>query len=133
MEFSIRNRAPPLRGPAANPSATALVLFAGAAMSQAQSSVRLSSVTPVTEWTKVVTNGDFQAQGLMVGGQHPDPTGENNDLFAARQGFLPGSQGIVSRSELAAKRGVSVGALDVAVHRSRQRDGARLREQVVEQ
>ncbi len=51
-------------------------------------------------------------------------------LFEGLQGFLPGGQGSVSRAELAAKRGVSVGAIDVAVHRLRQRFGALLREQV---
>jgi RNA polymerase sigma-70 factor (ECF subfamily) len=55
---------------------------------------------------------------------------EKRDLFEALEGFLPGGQGEVSRGELAAKRGVSVGAIDVAVHRLRQRFGALLREQV---
>jgi DNA-directed RNA polymerase specialized sigma24 family protein len=56
--------------------------------------------------------------------------GGKDDLFAALQGFLPGGEGSVSRAELAAQRGVSVGAIDVAVHRLRQRFGACLREQV---
>jgi DNA-directed RNA polymerase specialized sigma24 family protein len=56
--------------------------------------------------------------------------GEKGDLFDALQGFLPSGEGSVSRAELAAKRGVSVGAIDVAVHRLRQRFGALLREQV---
>ena len=46
------------------------------------------------------------------------------------EGLLPGGQPSVSRAELAAKRGVSLGAIDVAVHRLRQRFGALLREQV---
>jgi hypothetical protein len=37
---------------------------------------------------------------------------------------------LTSRAELAAKRGVSVGAIDVAIHRLRQRFGALLRDQV---
>ncbi len=41
----------------------------------AQSSIKLSALTPGTEWTKMVTNGDFQAQGPLVGGRHPNPTG----------------------------------------------------------
>ena len=49
------------------------------------------------------------------------------DLFDALHGFLPGGQGDVSRAELAAERGVSAGAIDVAVHRLRQRFGALLR------
>jgi RNA polymerase sigma-70 factor (ECF subfamily) len=50
------------------------------------------------------------------------------DAFDELQGFLPGGQGTASRTELAAKRGVSAGAIDVAVHRLRQRFGALLRE-----
>lgn len=55
---------------------------------------------------------------------------EKLDLFEALQGFLPGGQGSVSRAELAAKRGVSLGAIDVAIHRLRHRCGALLRAQV---
>jgi len=51
-------------------------------------------------------------------------------VFEELKGFLPGGQGSESRPDLAAKRGVSVGAIDVAVHRLRQRFGALLREQV---
>ncbi len=57
---------------------------------------------------------------------------EKGELFEQLEGFLPGGHGTVSRAELAAKRGVSVGAIDVAVHRLRQRFGALLREQVSE-
>jgi DNA-directed RNA polymerase specialized sigma24 family protein len=51
-------------------------------------------------------------------------------LFEQLQGFLPGGQGVTSRAELAARRGVTVGAIDVAIHRLRQRFGVLLREQV---
>ncbi len=57
---------------------------------------------------------------------------EKSDLFEALQGFLPGGQGNSSRAELAARRGISVGAIDVAIHRLRQRFGALLREQVAQ-
>ncbi|MCW5551492.1 MAG: sigma-70 family RNA polymerase sigma factor [Verrucomicrobiae bacterium] len=57
---------------------------------------------------------------------------EKRELFDDLQGFLPGGQGNVSRAELAAKRGVSVGAIDVAVHRLKQRFGVLLREQVAQ-
>jgi RNA polymerase sigma factor (sigma-70 family) len=57
---------------------------------------------------------------------------ERRQQFEELQGFLPGSQETLSRAELAAKRGVSVGAIDVAVHRLRQRFGALLREQVAQ-
>jgi RNA polymerase sigma-70 factor (ECF subfamily) len=59
-------------------------------------------------------------------------TGEKQELFDELRGFLPGGQATVSRAELAAKRGVSVGAIDVAVHRLRQRFGVLLREQVAQ-
>ena len=48
------------------------------------------------------------------------------------EGFLPCGQGSVSRADLAAKRGVSIGAIDVAIHRLRQRFGALLRQQVAQ-
>jgi len=57
---------------------------------------------------------------------------EQRARFAELQRFLPGGRGSVSRTELAAKRGVSVGAIDVAVHRLRQRFGAQLRQQVAQ-
>lgn len=54
------------------------------------------------------------------------------EMFEELQGALPGGRGACSRSELAARRGVTVGAIDVAVHRLRRRFGALLREQVVQ-
>jgi RNA polymerase sigma-70 factor (ECF subfamily) len=59
-------------------------------------------------------------------------TAGKSDLFEALQGFLPGGLGDASRTDVAAKRSVSVGAIDVAVHRLRQRFGVRLREQVAQ-
>jgi len=58
--------------------------------------------------------------------------GERRYLFEALQGHLPGGGEGISRAELAASRGVSVGAIDVAIHRLRQRFGAVLREQVAQ-
>jgi RNA polymerase sigma-70 factor (ECF subfamily) len=52
--------------------------------------------------------------------------------FEELQGFLPGGQPNTSRTELATKRGVTVGAIDVAVHRMRKEFGAVLREQVAQ-
>ena len=57
---------------------------------------------------------------------------EKLDAFEELQGFLPGGQGSNSRAELAVKRGVSAGAIDVAVHRLRQQFGALLRENVAQ-
>ena len=59
-------------------------------------------------------------------------TDGKSELFKQLQGFLPGGQASDSRAELAAKRGASVGAIDVAIHRLRQRFGALLRDQVEE-
>jgi len=58
--------------------------------------------------------------------------GGKSGWFEVMKGFLPGAHESPSRSELAARQGISVGALDVAVHRLRQRFGALLREQVAQ-
>lgn len=50
--------------------------------------------------------------------------------FEELEGFLPRGSGSVSRVELAAKYGISVNAVDVAIHRVRQRFGALLRQEV---
>ena len=57
---------------------------------------------------------------------------EKLQQFEELQGFLPSGQGNISRAELAAKRGMSVGAIDVAIHRLRQRFGALLRAQIAQ-
>jgi hypothetical protein len=49
------------------------LLVAGTA--PAQSSIKLSSLTLGTDWTRPVTNGNFQSQGPLVGGQHRNPIG----------------------------------------------------------
>ena len=59
-------------------------------------------------------------------------TEEKSELFEQLEGFLPGGHASDSRADLAAKRGVSVGAIDVAIHRLHQRFGALLRDQVAE-
>jgi RNA polymerase sigma factor (sigma-70 family) len=59
-------------------------------------------------------------------------TPEKRQQLEALEGFLPGGKQSVTRAELAARRGVSVGAIDVAIHRLRQRFGALLREQVAQ-
>jgi len=52
--------------------------------------------------------------------------------FEELEGFLPRGRGSASRAELAAKHGITVNAVDVAIHRVRQRFGALLRQQVAE-
>ena len=52
--------------------------------------------------------------------------------FEELEGFLPCGRGSASRGELAAKHGINANAVDVAIHRLRQRFGALLRQQVAE-
>jgi len=73
----------------------------------------------VLERTISALRGEYAAEGKI-------------ELFEQLEGFLPGGHGNVSRAELAVKRGVTMGAIDVAVHRLRQRFGALLRDQVAE-
>lgn len=54
------------------------------------------------------------------------------DWFEELQGFLPGGKGTLSRPELAQRRGVNPNAIDVAIHRLRQRFGTLLRQKVAE-
>ncbi len=57
---------------------------------------------------------------------------QQGEWFDALEGFLPGSKRKVLRAQIAAQHGMSAGALDVAIHRLRQRFGALLREQVAQ-
>ncbi len=54
------------------------------------------------------------------------------ELFGAIKVFLPGSGATETRAAIAAKCGLSANAMDVAIHRLRQRFGAVLREQVAQ-
>ncbi|MCC7375537.1 MAG: sigma-70 family RNA polymerase sigma factor [Verrucomicrobiales bacterium] len=56
----------------------------------------------------------------------------HGELLEILKGFLPGGGPTLPRSELAAQRGTTVGAIDVAVHRLRQQFGARLRAHVAQ-
>jgi len=57
---------------------------------------------------------------------------KRREQFEDFEGFLPGGHPTVSRADLAAKRGVSTGAIDVSIHRLRQRFGHLLRQQVAQ-
>jgi hypothetical protein len=52
--------------------------------------------------------------------------------FEDIEGFLPRGRGRASRSELAAKHGINVNAVDAAIYRVRQRFGALLRREVMQ-
>jgi DNA-directed RNA polymerase specialized sigma24 family protein len=52
--------------------------------------------------------------------------------FEELEGFLPRGRGSASRAELAAKHGMSLNAIDVAIYRVRQRFGVLLRQQVAQ-
>ena len=54
------------------------------------------------------------------------------DVFEELKGFLPAGQGGESRADFAARRGISASAVDVAIHRLRQRFGALLRQEVAQ-
>lgn len=58
--------------------------------------------------------------------------GNRLDWFEELQGFLPGGTETISRGEIAKKRGLTANALDVNIHRLRQRFGAVLRQNVAE-
>jgi len=72
----------------------------------------------VLERTINALEGEYAAKG-------------QGQAFEELKGFLPGGTGGESRAESAAKRGVSLGAIDVAIHRMRKRFGALLREEIV--
>lgn len=55
---------------------------------------------------------------------------EERQQFEELAAFLPGGRSPPSRPELAVRRGVTVGAIDVAIHRLRHRFGILLRQQV---
>src|SRR5205823_3783061 len=85
-------------------SSAALAVWIAVASASAQSpqySIPLSSLTSGTEWTKVVTNGDFQSQGALSGGRHPNPTGWSHSYgeMSADPGtnIVGGDQGIVAK------------------------------------
>lgn len=59
--------------PACSTAFAAILLTSAAALGQ--SGLPLSWLTPGTEWTTLVTNGDFQARGPLVGDRHPSPSG----------------------------------------------------------
>jgi len=84
--------------------------------------------TPESEFERRWAFAVIERTMRELRGEHAG--GEKRTLFEELQGFLPCGQGNVSKAELAAKRGVSVGAIDLAIHRLRQRFGALLREQV---
>ena len=71
-------------------------------------------------------------EGTMARLQHEYAQRQKAQWFEEMKAFLPGSSDNPSRPQLAAKHRISVGALDVAIHRLRQRFGTLLREQVAQ-
>jgi RNA polymerase sigma-70 factor (ECF subfamily) len=55
---------------------------------------------------------------------------DQGELFDSLKGFLPGGDEEPERSAVAVQHGMTANALDVAIHRLRQRFGAMLREEV---
>jgi RNA polymerase sigma-70 factor (ECF subfamily) len=101
--------------------------------SDAESRYQLEPADPLTAEAVFERRWAFAVlERTMTALRREYATGEKQQQFAELEGFLPGGHGSGSRAELAAKRGVSVGAIDVAIHRLRQRFGALLREQVAQ-
>src|SRR5437773_11920528 len=55
----------------------AAVLLGSAGIAQAQTGLKLSTMTPGTESVQLVYNGDFQFEGPLVHNNHPFPLGWN--------------------------------------------------------
>jgi RNA polymerase sigma-70 factor (ECF subfamily) len=76
------------------------------------------------QWAFTVLEGTLEALRQECSRQN------KGVAFEDLEGFLPRGRGSISRVELAAKHGISVNAVEVAIHRLRQRFGALLRQHV---
>jgi hypothetical protein len=69
----------------------------------AQTKLKLSAVQPGTEQVQLVANGDFQAQGPLVGTNHPNPTGWSRagEIFAdPGTNMVAANGGVVARANV---------------------------------
>ncbi|MDQ6632551.1 MAG: glycoside hydrolase family 71/99-like protein [Verrucomicrobiota bacterium] len=85
-----------------------LAIFILAPTAKAQTKLKLFSVTPGTEKVELISNGDFQLQGLLVTNRHPFPEGWNRlgDVFADS-----GRNLVSANASVVASGDVSQGAL----------------------
>lgn len=88
----------------------ALLLSSIATSALAQTKLKLSAIQPGTEIVQLITNGDFQQQGSLVGTNHPNPTGWNRvgEIFAdAGTNMVAANGGVVARADVTTAAGVS--------------------------
>jgi len=71
--------------------------------SEAQTLLKLSTITPGTELVQLVTNGDFQAQGPLITNNHPFPDGwtRQGDVFVGPgTNMVAADNGVVARGHV---------------------------------
>src|SRR5438552_602486 len=94
---------------------TSAAIFASALMcvptGTSQTVIPLSSLSPGTELTTPIANGDFQSQGPLVGGKHPNPTGWSGfGEMSADPGtnMLRSDRGVVAKAYVTSSNAVSL-------------------------
>ncbi len=85
----------------------AAVLLGSAGIAQAQTRLKLSTITPGTENVQLVYNGDFQFEGPLVNNSHPFPLGWSRyaDMFVE-----PGTNMVLTDIGVVARAHVDGGA-----------------------
>jgi hypothetical protein len=83
------------------------LLFGISLSAPAQTRLKLSAIKPGTERVQLISNGDFQFQGALVGTNYPAPSGwsRSGDMFAAA-----GSNAVPVNGNVVAKAMVDGGA-----------------------
>ncbi len=87
------------------------LLLVSSAIAQAQTSLKLSTITPGTENVQLVYNGDFQFQGPLVASNHPNPLGwtRQADMVAdPGTNLVLADNGVVARGFVGAAAPVSM-------------------------
>src|SRR5688572_32415432 len=87
----------------------------------AQTKLKLSAIQPGTEIVQLITNGDFQQQGTLVGTNHPNPTGWSRvgEIFAdAGTNMVVANNGVVARANTTTAAGVSLYSRSLTLERS---------------
>lgn len=87
-----------------------LLLASFALSTSAQTRLKLSAIQPGTEVVQLITNGDFQQQGSLVGTNHPNPTGWNRagEVFAdPGTNMVAANNGVIARANVTTAAGVS--------------------------
>src|SRR4051812_21226852 len=77
------------------------LLFGISLSTPAQTRLKLSAIKPGTERVQLISNGDFQFQGVLTGTNYPSPPGwsRGGDMFtAAGSNTVPVNSGVVAKS-----------------------------------